>query len=456
MTTSASSSASSSTSAAKAHGGTSGVSRTELGQWVVDSTAATEIRLIDGSTESSLRKSLYSTQCSPRNAAFNPLFTYPIFGQDERVFGLSDLRIQLYFTSGSLDLFVGVTNSAKIDDYRHDATADDLRRQPRDRGPRDYHIDKDTFGVIAEDAVRKFKPMGKLIKTYKSRRSNHVDSTDDSAETEQADEEPQYEMYLASFETPGFRDYYRKLRMFPVLFIEGATFLSANDPNWLTLLVFRRSVNCNTGQSNGSASWSKYKYDLVGFTTLYRYFHYPNMVRMRISQVVVLPTYQRQGHAEQMYRFVYDRMCRAGDKLAVDLTVEDPSEDYARLRDLSDLRFLIRQTNFGRPAGSAINSNDWLLSADYTKAQEFVDELRAKFKFSQPQANRLFQILLLYSIKNWADVKEREKYRLYVKRHIYARDKDMLLEMSEDERKKALAALYAAIEDDYRTIMNLI
>ena len=64
---------------------------------------------------------------------------------------------------------------------------------------------------------------------------------------------------------------------------------------------------------------------------------YPENVRPRISQALVLPPFQRAGHGAALLRAAYDYCIRThpSDKL-VDIAVEDPSENFTQLRDKVD------------------------------------------------------------------------------------------------------------------------
>lgn len=41
------------------------------------------------------------------------------------------------------------------------------------------------------------------------------------------------------------------------------------------------------------------RYSSVGYVTWYKFFHYPDSIRPRISQFLILPPYRRQGHGSE-------------------------------------------------------------------------------------------------------------------------------------------------------------
>ena len=64
---------------------------------------------------------------------------------------------------------------------------------------------------------------------------------------------------------------------------------------------------------NGTA-----RYAFVGYTTVYEYYAYPQNKRPRISQILVLPPFQRMGIGAEMLQAVYKHyQC---DNLVLDIT----------------------------------------------------------------------------------------------------------------------------------------
>ncbi len=60
-----------------------------------------------------------------------------------------------------------------------------------------------------------------------------------------------------------------------------------------------------------------------GFCTVFNFFCYPDRVRMRVSQVLVLPPFQRQGIGRALLEAVY---ALADTHNALDVTVSSVQE----------------------------------------------------------------------------------------------------------------------------------
>jgi histone acetyltransferase 1 len=91
----------------------------------------------------------------------------------------------------------------------------------------------------------------------------------------------------------------------------------------------------------------KITWEIVGFSTYYPFFHYPDKIRMRIryfliimnSQILILPPHQRSGHGKELYTFMYQSF--RYNPLVVDITVEDPNDQFQDLRDRCDVEVSI-------------------------------------------------------------------------------------------------------------------
>ena len=90
----------------------------------------------------------------------------------------------------------------------------------------------------------------------------------------------------------------------------------------------------------------------------------PTSCRLRISQFVILPPFQRSGHGGKLYDIILKNARE--DPRVQEISVEDPSEVFEDLRDRRDLTFL--ETNGVFKDVRAPVSRQW------------VEETRKKFK----------------------------------------------------------------------------
>lgn len=106
-----------------------------------------------------------------------------------------------------------------------------------------------------------------------------------------------YEVFRCLESTPGFREYHERLQAWIMFYIDAASYIDIDDDNWRIFLMFEKTGgpgNC--------------KYSIVGYLTVYQYYAYgreTNKKRPRISQMLILPPYQRQGLGSQLLETVY-------------------------------------------------------------------------------------------------------------------------------------------------------
>jgi histone acetyltransferase 1 len=66
--------------------------------------------------------------------------------------------------------------------------------------------------------------------------------------------------------------------------------------------------------------------------------------RLRLSQFIILPPFQRAGHGGSFYDIICSH--ERADPYVKEISIEDPSEAFEDLRDKRDLQFLERKGVF--------------------------------------------------------------------------------------------------------------
>mmetsp|Transcript_86325 Transcript_86325/g.230532 ORF Transcript_86325/g.230532 Transcript_86325/m.230532 type:complete len:352 (+) Transcript_86325:740-1795(+) len=131
-----------------------------------------------------------------------------------------------------------------------------------------------------------------------------------------------------------------RLQTLVIWLIECGGCIEVPDENWHVITLYHAAEVQN-----------RTVYCLVGFVTAYRYWAYDKFekqidkCRLRLSQCVVLPPFQRKGHASRLLRAVY-HLAR-GNEHILDVTVEDPSPDFQAMRDVADACMLEAELNGG-------------------------------------------------------------------------------------------------------------
>ena len=128
------------------------------------------------------------------------------------------------------------------------------------------------------------------------------------------DEEAIYEIRIGSFGDEQTREFHLRLQFFVLLYIESSSFLDLSDEIWEVMLLMKRHGG---------------KYQTLGYLTLYKFFAFPDKKRLRISQVIIFPPFQRRGLGFEALNHVYKM---AEYREFIEVNVEDPGEGFQRLR----------------------------------------------------------------------------------------------------------------------------
>lgn len=130
-------------------------------------------------------------------------------------------------------------------------------------------------------------------------------------------------------------------------------------------------------------------YYIVGYTTLYQFFHYPSSYRLRLSQILILPPYQRSGHGRYLLQQVYQD-ARINPQY-VEINIEDPSPGFQRLRDTMDLQACIENGYFQQ---SGARRKKMVLEK-WDPNNSIVQEIKKKLKLTEVRVYKYCLILIL-------------------------------------------------------------
>lgn len=348
---------------------------------------------------------------APCDGVFHPEFTYPIFGEAETIFGYQGLHIRLTMASGSLAPCLELDYKAK--NATTTAKIDDVEGTLREYLPDDEDLvpPADMEARIQADQAS-FKPLGTLVTTYKR--------SIPKARGSQA-KEREFAIFHATWDTPGFRAWHKRAQIFTLFFIEGASYIDDEEANWEFYTVFERT------QTQTGEAWH-----FVGYTSLYRFWCWPDRTRLRLSQFVILPPYQGQRHGSELYKTVYAKAL--DDASICEMTVEDPSEAFDHLRDSCDLQFLAQQPDVASHLMMPIDRT-WSRTA------------RTKYKLAPRQWARVLEMLALLRLPD--DAASQQAYRLQVKARIYGVNREVLEALPQEQRLEKLHETFEAVMDEY-------
>ncbi|MBN3284877.1 HAT1 acetyltransferase, partial [Polyodon spathula] len=316
------------------------------------------------------------------STTFHPEYSHQLFG-DDKIQGLLCLSLWNLGQVNCIE-FTGRLRERLVLMYRvllsllNGTHPDDVESKIREIIPaRSCSNTEDFVSLLEKEA--KFKPFGTLLHTY-------------SVHNEETSEDITYQIYKAEMSCPGFQEYHERLQTFLMWFIETASFIDVDDERWDYFLVFEKY------NKDGETLFAT-----VGYMTVYNYYVYPDKTRPRVSQMLILPPFQGEGHGAQLLEAIHRYYLT--DPKVLDITAEDPSESYIKLRDFVHAKLCQSLPSF---------SPDQLIQGF---SQKMVKEVQEKLKINKKHARRVYEILRLHNT-DMSDLDHAKAYRLEIKRRL--------------------------------------
>ncbi|XP_013139700.1 PREDICTED: histone acetyltransferase type B catalytic subunit [Papilio polytes] len=368
-------------------------------------------------------------------ASFGPEMCHQVFGENENIFGYTDLNIKLYYSAGSLQTYLGIDYANKIEPSKSDGMkADDVEGTLRKVLAPGYVTNLDRFiSLLGKD--RNFVPHGQLEHAF-------------TLESRDGGQKRLFEVYYCETSTPGFLAYHQRLQTFLLWYVDAASFIDVDDDQWTFFTVFEKYWS-----SDGEV-----RYATAAYATVYRYYAYPRHTRPRLSQVLTLPPFRKLGLCAALLQSVYSHFMSQPE--VVDITVEDPSPEFQRIRDYVDAKNCESLSAF-QPAK---------LMQGFSSEME--KQACKKFKINKKQTRRVYEILRLKNT-NTSDKAAYLSYRLDVKNRLNAPFQKKKLEMKKlqkvlksdefvatitstgaNETQSRLSSQYLDLEEEYRRVIH--
>uniref|UniRef100_A0A8C7VP34 Histone acetyltransferase type B catalytic subunit n=2 Tax=Oncorhynchus mykiss TaxID=8022 RepID=A0A8C7VP34_ONCMY len=347
----------------------------------------------------SLKLVRFADDLEDESTTFHPEYSHQLYGDDEVAFGYKGLQIQLYYSAGNLSTLFKVKYSARVTEKFDCVEPDDVEGKIREIIPAGFSCNTDDFTSLLEKETN-FKPFGTLLHTYNVH--NVEEGEDFTYQIHKGDL-----LIYHDFDCPctfSMCCYHKRLQTFLMWFIETASFIDVDDDRWDFFLVFEKY------NKDGETLFAT-----VGYMTVYNYYVYPDKTRPRVSQMLILPPFQGEGHGAQLLEAVHMFYCNLHK--VQDITAEDPSENYVKLRDYVLVKLCQTLPSF---------STDKL---PLGFSDDMSTEAREKFKINKKHARRVYEILRL-RVTDMSDETKARDYRLEVKKRLFAPTKKNQREMT--------------------------
>ncbi|KZC06490.1 PREDICTED: histone acetyltransferase type B catalytic subunit [Dufourea novaeangliae] len=364
---------------------------------------------------------------------FKPEMSHQVFGDSESIFGYRDLKVKLYYSAGCLETYLGMTYSEKVNKMICEGVeADEVLPKIVEKLAPQVHDNLDLF-IKSLEKDDTFRPQGELLHSF---------SVNDEGYTRK------FEVYKADMTYKGFKEYHQRLQTFVLWYIDAANFIDIDDDRWHYFNMFEKYYTAD----------GNVRYATTGFATVYQYYAYPHHTRPRIAQVLILPPFQNMGLGAHLLHAIYREYI--GRNQVKDITVEDPSVTFQRLRDYVDAINCSTLPSFSCE----------YLHQGFNKAMAV--DAKETFKINKKQSRRVYEILRLRATDLTNEHMYRE-YRLDVKKRLnipYKREQNDLRKLecalrhidqksnvtlpALEQRLQTLEKEYRSLEEEYKKVIK--
>lgn len=239
---------------------------------------------------------------------FHPEYAHIFFGDDEQLTGYNEPVITIYINAWSFKVYLNFEYNQK---HKVLPAPDPIALITPYIAKNSIISDLDEFKESIGKDRKLSKPFGNPISNYELTNRNTGVSKE-------------YNLYFHKFGTSDeefdeeFVLFHENVQFFILLEIDGGTYIEAKDPRWEVFLLYEKQNIDGTDYQH-----------LIGYCTAYRFYAFPDSFRLRISQFLLFPPYQKCGHGRRLLQSIYDNAISRG---ARDIPVEDPAPEFGRLR----------------------------------------------------------------------------------------------------------------------------
>ncbi|XP_022946895.1 histone acetyltransferase type B catalytic subunit-like isoform X1 [Cucurbita moschata] len=186
------------------------------------------------------------------------------------------------------------------------------------------------------------------------------------------------------------RNLYSRLVPLALLLIDGSSPIDVTDPRWELYVLSQK----NNGQTHPR---------LRGFAALYRFYHYPDSSRLRLSQILILPPYQSKGFG----RFLLEVLNNVAiSENVYDFTIEEPISKLQQLRTCIDVKRLQGFSPIEEAFSSAVAQfklgklSKKISIPPLLPSPEAIEAVRKSLKITKEQFSHCWEILIYLGIEH--------------------------------------------------------
>ncbi|KAH7852323.1 hypothetical protein Vadar_023353 [Vaccinium darrowii] len=339
---------------------------------------------------------------APDSYCIQPVDLNNFFEEDGKIYGYQGLKITVWLSSISFRAYADITFQSSSDGGKG---ITDLK-------PALQNIFADNLVEKKDDFLQTFSTDSDYVQSIVSKGETlqlKAPNGHNSDSTEQLKTESDVEVIRVVGTMP-VGHLYSRLIPLVLLLIDGSNPIDITDPGWEILLIAQKKTEQGDNQLR-----------LLGFAAIYRFYHYPDSLRLRLGQILVLPPYQQKGYGHCLLE--------ALNNLAIsedvhDLTVEEPLDTLQYVRTCIDVQRLLVFTPIQEALDSSIlrlkqeNLSKKTQACHFGPPQSAIEDVRKVLKINKKQFLQCWEVLIYLGLES-VD-KYMENYRTIISDRIRA------------------------------------
>ncbi|WCJ42626.1 Histone acetyltransferase type B catalytic subunit [Euphorbia peplus] len=313
--------------------------------------------------------------------SIDPVDLNGFFDEDGKIYGYNGLKINIWISSITFHAYADITYKSKSDGGKG---ITDLKSTLQT-------IFADTLVDSKDDFLQSFSAESHLIRSLVSTgeilQHKAVNGHNGEFQTHVAGAASDLKVVRMVMGSEGAGLLYSRLIPLVLLLIDGSNPIDVADPGWeIYVLVQEKKDEQEKSQDR-----------ILGFTGLYRFFHYPDKTRLRLSQILVLPPYQHKGYGRHLLEVVHNF---AISEDVYDFTVEEPLDYFQHVRTCSDIQRLLAFDPIQDVVKSAVSNLKQGKLSKKTHVPRFmpplsaIDDVRKTLKINRKQFLQCWEILI--------------------------------------------------------------
>ncbi|XAR67093.1 Histone acetyltransferase [Bertholletia excelsa] len=301
------------------------------------------------------------------------------FGDEGKIYGYQNLQINIWVSSISFHAYADITFQSKADGGKG---ITDLRSALQDIFAENLVEKKDDFlhtFSTESDYINSIVSKGEILQ---QNAANGHNSDPDNLNADGSNVEI---IRVVGVMPVGLL--YSRLVPLVLLLVDGSNPIDITDPRWEILLVIQKKTDPEASD----------QLRLLGFAAIYRFYCFPDSLRLRLGQILVLPPYQHKGYGRHLLE-VLNRI--AISENVYDLTVEEPSDSLQHVRTCIDVQRLINFSLIQQALNAAIlrmkqeNLSKKSKSCNFGPPVSAVEDVRRSLKINKKQFIQCWEVLI--------------------------------------------------------------